>query len=383
MPLLPRLRRFRALLVVILGSLVCAGLGYAAALTMAPSRSEDAAAAPTGPVTAPVELRRLGSSVITRGDAGFSDPVELVVRTAVPLPIVTRAPLARGGTVAAGQVVLEVAGRPVIALAGSLPAYRDLAVGDLGPDVAQLEQALASLGLDPGEVDDHLTESTAAAVDDLYERLGYSPASESETPPTSTDADGATPDAPSSQESEVVLPMSEVSYVPTLPRRVDRAQARRGEQLPKVPILLSGSELVISIGLTAADKEVLHQGMRAVVTVPGARTVAGRLGRVTATATGARTSVRLPHLTAEQEEALEGANVKVTVPLEATDGKVLVVPLAALSTDAAGTVRVVRVATDGTTETVEVEVGLSAQGLAEVRSLDGSLDVGDRVVIGA
>lgn len=376
------MRRFRSLLYVVLGSLVCAGLGYATALTMAPSTGDGAAAPPTGPVTAAVELRRVGSSVITRGDAAFSDPVELVVRTAVELPVVTRAPKQRGGTVNAGDVALEVAGRPVIALTGSLPAYRDLAVGDVGPDVTQLEQALAGIGLDPGEVDDELTASTAAAVDDLYERLGYaSPAATAGTPDAPTpDDEAAQPDAAG---GDIVLPMSEVSYVPTLPRRVDRAPAQRGKQLPKVPMLLSGSELVISIGLTTADKEVLQKGMRAEAAVPGLRPIEGRLGAVVTTTTGGRTSLRLPSLTAKQEHALEGANVKVTVPLETTDGKVLVVPLAALTTDAGGTARVIRVAAGGATETIDVEVGLSAEGFAEVRPRKDTLAAGDRVVVGA
>jgi len=375
------MRRFRSLLIVVAGSLACAGLGYAAALTMAPSTGDDGAAPTTGPVTAPVELRRLGSSVITRGDAAFSDPVELVVRTAVPLPIVTRAPKPRGTTVAAGEVVLEVAGRPVIVLTGTLPAYRDLGVGDVGPDVTQLELSLTAVGLDPGEVDDEFTSSTAAAVDELYERLGYVPASESsELPDAPPGEDGAPVDAGG---TEVVLPMSEVSYVPTLPRRVDRSPARRGAQLPKVPMLLSGSELIVSIGLTTADTEVLEQGMRAEITVPGGRAIRGRLGAVTKTATGGRTTLRLPDLTSQQQRDLRGSNVKVTVPLEATDGKVLVVPLAALTTDAAGTARVVRVTSSGETETVAVEVGLAAEGFAEVRPQEGTLAEGDRVVVGA
>lgn len=349
------IRRFRALVLVLLGSLVCAAVGYAAALAMSPSRGDEAAP-PSGPVTAEVGLRRLTSSVVVRGDAGFADPVELVVRTAAPLPVVTRLPKKRGATVRAGEVVLEVAGRPVVALTGPLPAYRDLAPGAVGPDVRQLEGALAALGLDPGDVDDEFTAATGAAVQRLYERLDYP--------------------APAGAG----LPMSEVAYVPSLPRRVDRMPTRLGAPLAEKPILLSGTDLVVTIGLTAADTALLEAGMRAVVAVPGGRSVRGRLGAVTPTATGGRTTVRPLRLTERQRRALRGANVKVTVPLRSTGGRVLVVPLAALSTDAAGTVRVVRVDADGTTEAVEVATGLSAEGYAEVRG-DG-LAAGDRVVVG-
>jgi peptidoglycan hydrolase-like protein with peptidoglycan-binding domain len=366
-------RRFRSLLILVCGSLLCTGLGYAAALTMAPA-TDTGAGTPTGPVTAPVELRKITSAVIARGDANFADPVALVVRPAAPLPIVTAAPKHRGEWVDAGEVALEVAGRPVIALAGGLPAYRDLAPGDVGPDVAQLETALAAIGLDPGDVDDEFTSYTGAAVADLYERLGYEPATAAET--GSGAPDGASP------RDGTTMPMSEVTFVPTLPRRVDRAPARRGRTLPKRPMLLSGSELIVSIGLTAADRDLLRRGMRAVVDVPGWEDVRARLGSVTATATGGRTSVRLPRLSAERQHAVQGANVKVTVPLESTKRPVLVVPLAALSTDAAGTVRVVRVAMGGARDTIKVELGLSAEGFVEVRAESENLAEGDRVVVG-
>jgi hypothetical protein len=376
------MRRFRSLILVVLGSLVCAALGYAAALTMAPSTGDDAAAPPTGSVTADVEQRRLTSAVVTRGDANFSDPVELVVRTAAPLPIVTRSPKSLGDSVKAGEVVLEVAGRPVIALPGSLPAYRDLRSGDVGPDVAQLEAALMAVGLDPGDVDDEFTGYTMDAVENLYVRLGYEPATSAAAPVAGAGGEAGDGAGGEAAAAESLLPMSEVTYVPTLPRRVDRSPARRGRPLPKVPMLLSGSELVVSIGLTTADKEVLRSGMPAIVGVPGQRDIRGRLGAVTTTATGARTSVRLPDVSEQQVKDLQGANVKVTVPLESTKGKVLVVPLAALSTDATGTARVVRVDSDGSSEAVEVEIGLSAEGYVEVRADRDDLVEGDRVVVG-
>ena len=49
-----------------------------------------------------------------------------------------------------GDVVMTVDGRPVFALPGVVPMHRDLAPGDDGPDVGQLEQALAGEGFDPG-----------------------------------------------------------------------------------------------------------------------------------------------------------------------------------------------------------------------------------------
>ena len=90
----------------------------------------------------------------------------------------------------------------------------------------------------------------------------------------------------------------------------------------------------------------------------------------------------LPSLDETARRSLQGADVRVTVPLQSTSGKALLVPLAALSTDARGVVRVERVAKDGSTRTLTVRVGLSAGGYAEVRSRSGDLSAGDRVVVG-
>ena len=80
---------------------------------------------------------------------------------------------------------------------------------------------------------------------------------------------------------------------------------------------------------------------------------------------------------------------RVRVPIDATDGEVLVVPVAALTVgpDEVSQVEVERVAaTDdrpAETEIVPVTVGLSAGGLAEVAPIEaGALEEGDRVVIG-
>jgi multidrug efflux pump subunit AcrA (membrane-fusion protein) len=80
---------------------------------------------------------------------------------------------------------------------------------------------------------------------------------------------------------------------------------------------------------------------------------------------------------------------RVRVPIDATDGEVLVVPVAALTVgpDEVSQVEVERApATDDSpaeTELVAVTVGLTANGLAEVAPIEaGALEEGDRVVIG-
>lgn len=349
------MRRLRTIVVLLVGSVAFAAAGYGTALRMASTTDGDHHP-PTAPVTAPVELRRISSVVVVRGDARFADPVQVSLSVAAPVPVVTRTPIRVGDTVEAGEVLVEVAGRPVIALPGRLPPYRDLKEGDIGPDVEQLEQALRTLGPWSGTVDDTFDEATTEAVTDLYERLDYEP------PGTG-------------------LPRGEVAFAPTLPRRLDRRIARLGTLLPRRPLLLSGTQLIVSVDLTAADTSVLRAGMEAEIELPGGA-ITGRLGPVRRTATGGRTDVRVPELGRAARRALRGANVKVTVPLGASDGKVLVVPLAALNTDADGAVRVIRQDDGGATTDVEVEVGLSSGGFAEVTARTGALAAGQRVVVG-
>lgn len=394
--------RLRTLLAVGVGSCTFAAVGYGAALTMAPADGGGGPPVPTEPVTAEVELRQLTSQVVVRGDAGFADPVRVGIATTAPVPVVTRTPVRAGDSLKAGDVLVEVAGRPVLALPGDLPPYRDLVPGDTGPDVLQLERALEGLGLDPGDVDDSFTSSTSGAVRDLYERLDYEAPTLADlglSAPADGGGDGggdvgagagpgAGPGAGEDQdagpalEDVVVLPRGEVTFVPSLPRRVDRMPAKVGALLPDQPIQLSGSELVVTVDLTAADTDVLEAGMRALVDLPGGKPVRGRLGEVKTTTSGGRTTVRLPDLSPARQRQVRSANVKVTVPLQSSQGEVLVVPLAALSTDASGTVRVERVDRDGDTEMVEVQVGLSADGYVEILPTD-ALAKGDRVVVGS
>jgi Putative peptidoglycan binding domain len=83
-----------------------------------------------------------------------------------------------------------------------------------------------------------------------------------------------------------------------------------------------------------------------------------------------------------------GARVRIAVA--STDAEVLVVPVSAVSVGPDGSSRIeietraVTADDPGATEVIEVEVGLSAQGLVEIRpTTDASFAVGDRVVVGA
>ncbi|GGF35132.1 hypothetical protein GCM10010922_07940 [Microbacterium sorbitolivorans] len=135
-----------------------------------------------GLVTVPVEFGALSNDVTIRGDVGYDDAVELKIDTSSfeGAAIVTGQVPERGAELGPLSVALEVTGRPVIVLPGELPAYRTLRIGASGPDVTQLKESLAAVGIDPGDVgSDVFDQATANAVGALYSQAGYtSPAAE-------------------------------------------------------------------------------------------------------------------------------------------------------------------------------------------------------------
>ena len=127
-------------------------------------------------ITVPVERKVLSSDIVIRGQVGFSESTDITVSgVSGGSSIITRVPKAEGETLLEGDTVVELAGRPLIALQGDLPAFRSLAPGVEGPDVQQLEEALVRLGFDPGSVDDRYDAATEVAVSQLYRDRGYKP----------------------------------------------------------------------------------------------------------------------------------------------------------------------------------------------------------------
>ncbi len=126
-------------------------------------------------ITVPIESAELSVDVVVRGTLQFSDTETLDVQptTIDGTTIITRTLVEVGDELAEGDVMIEVAGRPVFVLEGQLPEYRSLRPAAEGPDVLQLEEALARLGLDPGPVDGEYTEATEAAIQALYFQAGY------------------------------------------------------------------------------------------------------------------------------------------------------------------------------------------------------------------
>lgn len=151
-----------------------AGVALSSVIVSPGQAAADAKPPEPGLITVPVELRSLSNDVTLRGDVTYADSVEVTLESGDrggPAVVTGRVPEV-GATLEPGSVALEVAGRPVIVLPGDLPAYRSLRLGLGGPDVMQLKDALRSLGIDPGG-SNTFDAATAAAVGELYARVGY------------------------------------------------------------------------------------------------------------------------------------------------------------------------------------------------------------------
>ncbi|WP_392899628.1 peptidoglycan-binding protein [Streptomyces sp. LN699] len=172
----------RVVLGVVAGAaLVAVGGLLATVLVKSPAQ----VAAETGPpaqglLTAEVERRVLAQTVVTRGTVVADQSVDVAPQPrageGAGAAVVTKLPLKAGDTVAAGQLLAEVSGRPVFALKGTLPVYRDLRPGATGDDVAQLQQALRALGHGTGtDAKGVFGAGTKAALTARYRAIGYDP----------------------------------------------------------------------------------------------------------------------------------------------------------------------------------------------------------------
>ena len=145
-------------------------------ITSPDQAASEAEAPPASLITVEVELAELAADVIIRADVGYDEPATLGLSGALgnrgSALVVTSAPK-RGAELTEGSVAIEIAGQPVFVLAGPVPVYRDLRPQDRGPDVEQLEAALARLGYFEGEPDQLWDEATGTAVRAWYEQAGY------------------------------------------------------------------------------------------------------------------------------------------------------------------------------------------------------------------
>ena len=208
----------RRLIVITTACALLAGVGgfVAASFVLSPAESAARTAPPpAGPISAPVSRTVLHSQVVTRGDVNYSDPVQVIVPGGTGNPVLTGRVPEAGAAVTEGMVLAEVSGRPVIVLDGSLPSYRTLTPGSTGPDVVQLQQALARLGYSPGEADGQYDGELAAAVAALYAAVGYPAPTASPEETTALEAARERESAAEQQRDEMAAALEEAGEGPS------------------------------------------------------------------------------------------------------------------------------------------------------------------------
>lgn len=339
-----------------------AGGWLAADRLQSPEQIEAAAQAPTpGPVTAAVVAGDLAETITAQAQVGRTTSQE----SDIPLPdadvaVVTAAPVDLGVSVVAGSLVRSVNDRPVFALPGAFPLYRNIGRGDTGADVRQLQDGLRAAGY---QIRDRelgtFGADTAQAVRDLYKTTNYAVASEvveaatTGTLPSSAAAGDPPPPTPATR---LVVPRTEVTVVPSLPAVLTSA--------PAVGIVLTADNAVLQFesGALSARAPVavgvvgrVAVGTAATLQDSAGVTVAATVTAVVpAAADGTQAQLVLDPSSDPLPDAWAGTTVLATISIQAVAEQALIVPTAAIATSGSGPPRVLKELPDGSFVTVEV-----------------------------
>jgi peptidoglycan hydrolase-like protein with peptidoglycan-binding domain len=273
-----------------------------------------------------------------------------------------------GSKVERGGVLYSVSDRAIRLLYGSVPAFRDFAAGMIdGPDVRQLEQNLAAMGMDPlGQitVDNHFSTATAVAIRRWQASWGL----------------------PAAQRTGT-LALGQVVFLPTALRINQLSAAPGTTAMSNAPILAATSTTrVVTAEVTADRQASVKVGDEVVVTLPGTVPLGGkvlRTGRVATVAeengnghSGPATITVVIGVTVPPGSPdLDRAPVQVSIAA-ATHQNVLLIPVSALLARPGGGYRV-RLAAG---LYADVEPGLFDEATGKVE-VNGNLKVGDLVEV--
>ena len=413
-------RRRRVLLGVgIAAALLAVGGLIGASFVKSPQQiAADTAAPPPTVTTAAVVSQVLTSSVQMRGVVYPSTEYDVYASAAsasspggssssaagsssAGTVYISKLKVAAGDTITNGEQLAEIDGEPMFALTGPVPAWRDLTPGESGPDVTELQNALASLGYyDGGDTTGYFGPATEDAVSEYYEHLGYT--------------------APASGG----VPAADVVFLPSLPASVVAVNGATGEQ-PGQPFLelaargslaltgelppayagqvksglpvtiydevtgIHATGTVASLGTattTAPAGTVVNIGGSPSSASSGASAGSQTSGSSGSASSGSSGATAFIPLTVRPSQplatSLNGENVLVTVDTGQTEGPVLTVPVAAIVTTASGTSSVTVVGAHGKQTQVAVTPGISQNGYVQVTpAASGKLAAGDRVVV--
>lgn len=300
--------------------------------------------------TAAVERRDLVERETFDGSLGFADEQALASARAGTITWIAD----EGSTIRRGDPLYEVDERPVSLMFGELPSYRALSSGVEGRDVRQLQRNLRVLGYDDGgdlEVNGEFDADTAEAVRDWQEDLGL-------------DRTG-------------VVDLGDVVFSAGS-RRMGQHTLEVGSSAAGQVASTTSLQRTVTISLDASDQDLVSEGDRVQVELPGGERNGGRITEVGKVAESdpqdpeAEPTVEVTvRLIGRVRTDLDQAPVDVDVQTSRADG-VLAVPVEALLALAEGGYGLEVVDASGRTHLVGVDTGTFAEGWVEVSGTDVS-----------
>jgi hypothetical protein len=317
----------------------------------------------------------------TLGDAGTYSVVNQAQGTITELP-------GAGQVVRQGQVLYRVNGSPVMLLYGPVPAYRDLAEGMTGPDVAELNADLVQLRyataaqLGPRSGWNYFSAETTYALEALQAHLAviqtgtlaldqavFLPSAALITGPGTDTVPGGT-----ATPGSVVLTASSTTPVVTI--ALDPAQQTE---------VKDGEQVSITLPDGATTPGVVSQ-VAAVATAPGGSSSGGSGSSDNPSSSGSDSSATIAVQVALSDPKATGGLNQAPVEVTITTGSVadaLVVPVDALLSQAGGGYAVEIIGAGNHHHLVAVSLGLfdDAAGLVQVTGT--GLAAGQHVVVPA
>jgi len=409
-----RRARRRIAAAALLAAAIAAATALALSSSGSPSRAAASTAIPPGQTVTTVERRTLSEGETVDGTLGYGASTSIYSQlggTFTWLP-------AAGHTIARGGTLYRLDNLPVVLMYGTVPAYRRMAEGvSDGPDVAELNTNLERLGYGAVAGDESFSATTAAAVKswqhaeglketgavelgrvafapgalrvtEVHVALGQDPpgpseqgASEQEQAAKEKAANKEAPRKPAQKkpQGKTKAPRS------STPKSSDSEKPKKEEEGESPAAGGGGGELVLSatsttqlvtVKVKAEQQQLARVGEHAPVTLPGGRSVTGRVtavGTVASTPSsnekggggeGESPTITVTLALSHRVAHLDQAPVSVEL-VKSIRRHVLTVPAAALSATAGGGYALSAVE-DGRRVAVSVTPGMFAGGYVEI-----------------
>jgi hypothetical protein len=187
------------------------------------------------------------------------------------------------------------------------------------------------------------------------------------------------------QKLGVQVPLDEVVFIPELPVRVEQVTGVIGAAASGPVLSVTDNQIVIDSSLPLDAAPLVKPGMEVAIDEPAIGLKAKGTVEMVAPTPGTHGvdgyhiyfSVRVGATAAP----LQNFSLRLTMPIQSTEGAVNAVPMSALSLAADGTSRI-QVEERGALRYIAVEPGLAADGYVEVTPKDDKLEPGQLVVVG-